>query len=82
MNRITTIGENRLTSNVIFDKEVIVTSPSDALSSLNEVLIKQDSRLNKLESNTKWLYKYGGIGSGGSGGGGSSEESFRVEIQD
>lgn len=43
--------------------------------SLSEVLNEQQQDINSLKSNVKWIYKYGGVGSGGTGGGNSQEES-------
>jgi hypothetical protein len=42
--------------------------------SLSEVLSEQQQDIDSLKSNVKWIYKYGGVGSGGTGGG-STEES-------
>ena len=51
--------------NIILDSDVTVTESS---SSLSEVLKSHSNDLEKLKSNVKWLYKYGGVGSGGGGG--------------
>ena len=50
--------------NIILDSDVTVTESS---SSLSEVLKSHSNDLEKLKSNVKWLYKYGGVGSGGGG---------------
>jgi hypothetical protein len=44
--------------------------------SLSEVLLEQQQDIDSLKSNVKWIYKYGGVGSGGAGGGNSQEESI------
>lgn len=41
---------------------------------LTNIIEEQDDKLNKLEKNIKWLYKYGGTGSKGSGSGSSSQK--------
>ena len=50
--------------NIILDSDVTVTESS---SSLSEILKSHSNDLEKLKSNVKWLYKYGGVGSGGGG---------------
>jgi hypothetical protein len=51
--------------NIILDSDVTVAESSNSLS---EVLKSYSNDLEKLKSNVKWLYKYGGVGSGGGGG--------------
>lgn len=58
-------------NNFITDKDIIITEGNNLGETLSDVLDTQQSDLEKLKSNVKWLYKYGGIGSGGSGSGGS-----------
>lgn len=45
----------------------------DENTSVEDVLVDHEGRVDKLEKNVAWLAKYG-IGKGGSGGGGSSED--------
>ena len=55
-------------------KDRIITEDDIILSgsSLSERFESQQTEINKLKSNVKWIYKYGGVGKGGSGGGGST----------
>lgn len=57
--------------NIITDKDVTITGVDNLGDTLSDVLKSHEDSLNKLKSNVKWLYKYGGVGSGGSGSGGS-----------
>ena len=63
--------------NIILDSDVTVTESS---SSLSEVLKSHSNDLEKLKSNVKWLYKYGGVGSGSGSGGGSSTSKWYALI--
>lgn len=60
--------------NIILDSDVTV---SDLGNSLSEILQQQKEDLDKLKSNVKWLYKYGGVGSGkgGNNSGGSGGDT-------
>ena len=65
--------------NIITDGDVLVTSPSKIGKTLGEVLDEQQSDIDKLKSNVKYIYAYGGVGGSGSGGGsGSSEKPISV----
>lgn len=67
--------------NIITDGDVIVTSPSKIGKTLDEVLVEQQSDIDKLKSNVKYIYAYGGVGGSGSGGGtGSGEKPISVLI--
>ena len=56
--------------NIITDGDIIITSPYKNGKTLNEVLVEQQSDIDKLKSNVKYIYAYGGIGrKGGSGSG-------------
>ena len=55
--------------NIITDGDVIVTSPSKIGKTLDEVLVEQQSDIDRLKSNVKYIYAYGGVGGSGSGGG-------------
>ena len=62
--------------NKIIHEDDIVLSDG---SSLSERLSSQQSTIDKLNSNIKWIYKYGGVGSGtGGGSGGSGVQSFTI----
>ena len=57
--------------NIITDGDIIITSPYKNGKTLNEVLVEQQSDIDKLKSNVKYIYAYGGVGNtGGSGGSG------------
>jgi hypothetical protein len=57
--------------NIITDGDVIVTSLSKIGKTLDKVLVEQQSDIDKLKSNVKYIYAYGGVGGSGSGGSGS-----------
>ena len=62
--------------NIIMDSDVIMTSESKLGKTLDEVLEDQQSDIDRLKSNVKYIYAYGGVGGSGSGGGsGSSSNS-------
>ena len=71
-------GDN--VQNIITDGDVIVTSPSKIGKTLDEVLDEQQSDIDKLKSNVKYIYAYGGVGGSGSGGSGSGEKPISVLI--
>ena len=72
-------GDN--VQNIITDGDVIVTSPSKIGKTLDEVLSEQQSDIDRLKSNVKYIYAYGGVGGSGSGGGsGSTEKPISVLI--
>lgn len=58
-------------TNIIVDDPFIVTGAT----TLSDILLKQKSDVEMLKSNVKWLYKYGGTGSGGGTGGGGTVAS-------
>ena len=66
--------------NIITDGDVIITSPSNIGKTLDEVLNEQQSDINKLKSNIKYIYAYGGVGGSRSGGSGSTEKPVSVLI--
>ena len=66
--------------NIITDGDVIVTSPSKIGKTLDEVLVEQQSDIDKLKSNVKYIYAYGGVGGSGSGGSGSTDKPITVFI--
>ena len=53
--------------NIISDADVTVLHQN---STLADVIKQQSNDIDRLKSNVKWLYKYGGVGSGSGGGGG------------
>ena len=71
-------GDN--VQNIITDGDVIVTSPSKIGKTLDEVLIEQQSDIDRLKSNVKYIYAYGGVGGSGSGGSGSGDKPISVLI--
>lgn len=67
--------------NIINDTDITMTNTGHSLS---EVIQNHEEAISNLKSNVKWMYKYGGVGTGS--GGGSSESStpwsFKVEIDE
>ena len=63
--------------NIINDQDIDLTG-SNIGKTLYSVLNKQQEDVDKLKSNVKWLYKYGGVGSGGGSGSGSSSSNYSV----
>lgn len=66
--------------NIITDGDVIITSPSKIGKTLDEVLVEQQSDIDRLKSNVKYIYAYGGVGGSGSGGTGSTDKPISVLI--
>jgi hypothetical protein len=66
--------------NIITDGDVLITSPSKIGKTLDEVLNEQQSDIDRLKSNVKYIYAYGGVGGSGSGGSGSGEKPISVLI--
>ena len=58
--------------NIITSEDIIMTGEQVG-KKLSEIIDEHENKLNRLASNDKWLYKYGGFGSGTGGGGGSSD---------
>ena len=68
--------------NIITDDDITLTGENIG-EKLSDVLGELQSKTKKLESNVKWIYKYGGVGgSGGSGGsgGGSGDYILYAEL--
>lgn len=63
-------------------KDRIITEDDIILSgsSLSERFESQQQQINQLQSNIKWIYKYGGIGKGGGGGGSSASFSIYAAL--
>ena len=72
--------KGNIVQNIITDGDVIVTSPSKIGKTLDEVLDEQQSDIDRLKSNVKYIYAYGGVGGSGSGGSGSSEKPVSILI--
>ena len=66
-------------NNIISDDDITITG-KQAGKNLSEILDKQQDDIDKLKSNVKWLYKYGGVGSGSgnNSGGGTSTLSWSI----
>jgi hypothetical protein len=69
-----------IVQNIITDGDVIVTSPSKIGKTLDEVLVEQQSDIDRLKSNVKYIYAYGGVGGSGSGGSGSGSGNGPISI--
>lgn len=54
---------------IITGDDVIITSGTNSLSTVDEAIEKQQKEIDKLKSNMKYIYSYGGVGGTGSGGG-------------
>lgn len=67
-------------SNVITDVDITLTDPKHIGESLQTVLEDTDNRIDKLESNVKWIYQNGGVGSGSGGGGGTTKWYIRATL--
>ena len=63
--------------NIINDQDINLTG-SNIGKTLSSFLNKQQEDVDKLKSNVKWLYKYGGVGSGGGGTGSGSSSNYSV----
>ena len=66
--------------NIILSDDVTIESGTNIGKSLNEVLERQDAEIKELRSNIKWIYKYGGVGSGKGGGGTSTSWSIYAKL--
>ena len=66
--------------NIIMDSDVIMTSESKIGKTLDQVLVEQQSDIDKLKSNVKYIYAYGGVGGSGSGGSGTGEKPVSIFI--
>ena len=52
------------TDNIITDNDILITSGNGSNKNLYTVIEKQQYDIDTLKSNVKWIYKYGGVGSG------------------
>ena len=69
---------------IIIDDDIIVTTPSNIGDSLKDVIDEHHKDIEKLKSNMKFIYSYGGIGGsgkGGSGGGSVKEPKLYAELK-
>ena len=51
---------------------------SDGYSTLSDKLSSITNDVNSRKTNVKWIYKYGGVGSGSSNGDGGNNKSFSI----
>ena len=66
---------------VVTGDDVIITKGKQSLNTLDDALDNQQKEIDKLKSNVKYIYSYGGVGgtgSGGNNGGGGSSSSPSV----
>ena len=73
-------GEN--IENIILSSDITIEGGTNKGKNLEEVLEQQNSEIEKLKSNVKWIYKYGGVGGNGKGGGPSSSWSIFARLGD
>ena len=66
--------------NIITDQDITLTGGKNIGKSLDSVLSSQEDRLDRIESNVKWIYKNGGVGSGPGGGGGSGSTRWSAVL--
>ena len=67
--------------NIITDNDINITDEQHVGESLAEVINTHDKKIERLESNVKWMYRYGALGSGGSGGSGGSDGTSTVSVR-
>lgn len=72
------LNNNQNSNLIISSNDILVTANKTKL--LTDVINEQDEKINSLEQNVKWLYKYGGTGSKGSGGGGGSTPQNTIDL--
>lgn len=66
--------------NIITDQDITLTGGKNIGKSLDSVLNNQEERLDRIESNVKWIYKNGGVGSGSGGGSGSGSSRWTAVV--
>lgn len=66
--------------NIITDEDITLTNKQHFGEKLSDVLGELSADTEKLKSNVKWIYKYGGVGGvgGGSGSGSSSTGGYSI----
>lgn len=62
-------------SKIVSDDDIIM---SDGSMTLSDRLSSITNDVNSLKTNVKWIYKYGGVGSGSGGNGGDSNKTFSI----
>lgn len=62
-------------SKIVSDDDIIM---SDGSMTLSDRLSSITNDVNSLKTNVKWIYKYGGVGSGSGGSGGDSNKTFSI----
>ena len=67
-------------SNIITDRDITITEGLHLGENLSDVIDSQQKDIDKLRSNVKWLYKYGGVGSGKGGGGSATSWALYVSM--
>ena len=69
---------------IIVDTDIIMTDNNSGQNigkTLHDVLDEHDDKIERLESNVKWMYRYGALGSGGTGSGsGGTSSKWLVQI--
>ena len=65
--------------NIITDEDITMTNVHTG-DKLSDIITEHDTRIEKLESNVKWMYRYGALGSGGTGGSGSGSSSSKLTV--
>ena len=68
---------------IITDRDIVMTDENmsaDTGKSLHGIINEHDSKIERLESNVKWMYRYGALGSGGAGGGSGSGSSSKLTV--
>ena len=66
--------------NIITDEDITLTNKQYFGEKLSDILGELSADTEKLKSNVKWIYKYGGVGGvgGGSGSGSSSTGGYSI----
>ena len=73
-------NNNGKLNNVILDDDIVITGDNNLGGSLSNILNSHDKDIKNLKSNVKWLYKYGGVGSGGGSGQGPGQVSWGILV--
>lgn len=74
-------GQN-IGQNIITSSDITLEGEINGGKTLEEVLEEQSSEIEKLKSNVKWIYKYGGVGGNGRGPGPSGSWSIFARLGD
>jgi len=68
---------------IIVDTDIIMTDENmsaDIGTTLHDVINEHDSKIERLESNVKWMYRYGALGSGGTSGGSGGGSTSKMTV--